>query len=85
MLFKRITGSDWILSKILFALFGFLENLLGIVKLFNTKKQMIKLSYYTEAKKKYMARKKQREQMELEDLMPEAGGTGSQDLVKIQM
>ena len=57
MLFKRITGSNYIMDQIVFALMGFFENLLGIVKLFNNKNQMIKLSYYTEAKKKYMARK----------------------------
>ena len=36
-----------ILNGIVFALFGYLENAIGLIKLFSVKKQLIRLSAYS--------------------------------------
>ena len=46
-----------ILDGVTFALFGYLENAIGLVKLFHIKKQLIRLSYYSQARQKYEIKK----------------------------
>lgn len=48
MLFTRIGLASVLKSdRATFALLGYLENAIGLVKLFNLKKQMIRLSNYS--------------------------------------
>ena len=48
-----------VLDEIMFALFGYLENVIGLIKLFNLKNQMIRLSAYSRARQKYEIKKQE--------------------------
>ena len=52
---------EFLKNGVLFALFGYLENAIGLIRLFGRKKRMIRLSYYSRARQKYEL-KKQEEQ-----------------------
>ena len=57
MLCTRIGMRPFFMNDIMFALFGYIENAIGMAKLFNIKKQMIRLSHYNHARQMYEIRK----------------------------
>ena len=60
MLLTRIGLARWLtIDEASFAVLGYFENAIGLVKLLNVKKQMIKLSNYSQARQKYEIKKQE--------------------------
>lgn len=81
MVCTRIGMKPFFMSDIMFALFGYLENAIGMAKLFNLKKQMIRLSHYNHARQMYEIRKQEQRKADRNAKQFESkdgdGGTGT--------